>query len=81
MGGGVPVSRISQLFVASVRRGRADPHAWARDAWDELQAQGSRLVKDRRTLETAEDHLAELARLAGVFAERELPLLRTLGVA
>jgi SAM-dependent methyltransferase len=80
-GGGVPVSRISQLFVSSVGQGRTQPEDWARDAWGELQAQASRLVKDGRTIESDEDNLAELARLAGVFAGRELPLLRTLGVA
>ncbi|MBL8363455.1 MAG: class I SAM-dependent methyltransferase [Rubrivivax sp.] len=81
VGGGVPVSRISQLFVSSVGQGRTRPEDWAHDAWDELQAQASRLVKDGRTIESDDDNLAELTRLAGVFAERELPLLRTLGVA
>lgn len=81
LGGGVPVSRISQLFVASVARGRTEPADWARDAWAELSAQASHLIKDGRELSSAEDNLAELDGLATAFGARELPLLRTLGVA
>lgn len=80
-GGGIAVSRISQLFVSSVARGRLQPHEWAQDAWSELAGQDSHLVKDGRSIESPHENIAELSRLASAFGERELTLLQTLRIA
>ncbi|MDP3013793.1 MAG: hypothetical protein Q8M92_06080 [Candidatus Subteraquimicrobiales bacterium] len=42
--------------------------------------QGQRIVKEGKTLETTEDNLAELADQAQAFAEKQLPVLRALGI-
>jgi hypothetical protein len=45
-----------------------------------LQAQGQKLVKEGRTLETDEENLAELTEKALGFAEKQVPVLKALGV-
>lgn len=73
---GIPVDRIDQIFLLA-RAEQTDPVAFA---WKSLQALGQRLVKDGKTLETAEDNQAELrARL--IAFEGRLPFLRSLGIA
>lgn len=44
-GGGVPVSRIEQLFLLACKQGARTPDAWARFAWDTLA--GSAVDKPR----------------------------------
>ncbi len=48
--------------------------------WGMLQAQGQKLVKEGKTLETDEENLAELNEQARVFEEKQVPVLRALGV-
>jgi SAM-dependent methyltransferase len=79
-GGGVPVPRFSQMFLAARADGQAKPEQWAHTAWNLLQSQGQRLLKDGKALEAAEDNLAELERQARVFEQRQLPVLRALEV-
>lgn len=80
-GGGVPVPRFHQLFMLAARHGRPQPADWARFAWDILAAQGQRLVKEGRALESAEENLGELTAQAKTFAEKHLPVLKALHVA
>jgi SAM-dependent methyltransferase len=84
-GGGITVPRFSQLFLlARAEVGFADggqPADWARNAWEIISAQGQRLIKEGKTLESAEDNIAELTAQAQTFAEKQLPVLRALGIA
>jgi hypothetical protein len=48
--------------------------------WGILQAQGQKLVKEGKTLETDEENLTELNDQARVFAEKQVPVLKALGV-
>ena len=80
-GGGVPVSRFEQLFLLARQSGHKTLQDWARFAWSLLAAQGQRLVKEGKPLETPDDNLAELSGQASEFAEKRLPLLKSLGVA
>lgn len=80
-GGGVPVSRFSQLFLLALDSGHKQPQELAHFAWRILQAQGQSLVKDGRQIGTAEGNLAELAGQAENFAVNELPRLRVLQLA
>ena len=50
-------------------------------AWALLKAQGQRIIKEGKTLESDEDNLAEIAAQARAFEAKRLPLLRRLGVA
>jgi SAM-dependent methyltransferase len=80
-GMGIPVPRIGQLFLLARRQGRSEPQAWPAFVWEILGAQGQRLVKDGKTLESAEDNLAELTARARAFADQQLPILKAMGVA
>jgi hypothetical protein len=77
-GGGIPVGRIQQLFLAALQEGLPEPDRWADAAWQRLAAQGERLVRGGRRLEGSADNLAELSRLAREFSQQRLPVLRAL---
>jgi SAM-dependent methyltransferase len=77
-GGGIAVGRFQQLFVLALRQGRKQPSDWAQMAWQVLSAQGQKLLKNGAALETADDNLNELTTQANAFAEKQLPILKTL---
>lgn len=79
-GGGIPVSRFQQLFVAAIADGAATPQAWAAHAWARIEALGQKLLKDGQLVEAAEENLAELTRQAEEFQAKRLPVLRALGI-
>ena len=79
-GGGIPVNRFQQLFLLSIQQGKKQPADWANDTWAILAAQGQRLLKEGKTLETAEDNLAELTTQAHEFAVKQLPILKALQI-
>lgn len=80
IGGAVVVSRIQQLFLLAIKNGRPAPKDWAEFAWPILAAQNQRLIKDGKTLESAEDNLAALCAQAEAFAQARYPLLKGLYV-
>jgi len=79
-GGGVQVPRIEQLFLLARSAGKTQPQDWAQMCWQMLSAQGQRVLKDGKALESAADNLAEVTRLATVFAEKKLPILKALQI-
>jgi hypothetical protein len=79
-GGGVQVPRIEQLFLLARSSGKTQPQDWAQMCWQMLSAQGQRVLKDGKALESAADNLAEVTRLATVFAEKKLPILKALQI-
>lgn len=80
-GGGIPVPRFSQLFLLALKRGQKRPEEIAAFAWNILQAQGQRLVKEGKTVDKAEDNLAELQAQAQRFMTKNLPALKALMIA
>ena len=76
-GGGLPVSRFGQIFLLSMANGKKDPKQWADDAWQWLEMQGQRLLKDGQTLQSKEDNLKELNEQAATFATKQLPILKS----
>ncbi len=80
-GGGVSVSRFHQLFLLARQQGHKQPREWAGFAWRLLAAQNQRLVKEGKTLETAEENLTELTLQAAGFADEKLPILKALQIA
>jgi fatty acid-binding protein DegV len=52
----------------------------ARSAWTVLAAQGQRLVKDGKTLESEQDNIAELTQQAEAFLAGVGRMLEALGV-
>ncbi|CAB1370999.1 class I SAM-dependent methyltransferase [Denitratisoma oestradiolicum] len=79
-GGGFAVNRFQQLFLLSIAQGKKQPAEWAQLVWQTIAAQGQKLVKEIKTLETPEENLAELTAQATAFAEKQLPILRALQI-
>jgi len=80
-GGGITVGRFQQLFLLALTQGKKQPAEWAQFAWSILAAQGRRLIKEGKTVESAEENLAELTSQAQTFAEKQLPILKALQIA
>ncbi len=81
LGGGVAVDRFQQLFLLARQTGRPQPEAWAQFAWEALSAQGQRILKEGKPIETPEENLAELLTQAKAFSGKRLPILQALGIA
>jgi SAM-dependent methyltransferase len=80
-GGGITVGRFQQLFLLAKNQGKKQPAEWAQFVWQVLAAQGQRILKEGKALETAEENLVELIAQANTFAEKQLPILKALGIA
>lgn len=78
VGAGVVASRFEQLFLAAVAMGKTSPTEQAAIAWRILSSQGHRLTRDGKTLETAQEHIDHLTRMANLFTDQRLRILRTL---
>lgn len=81
IGGGIQVNRFPQLFLLARHAAKKQPAEWAADAWDMLNKQGQRLIKEGKPIESAEENVAELTTQANHFAEKDLPILKALGIA
>jgi SAM-dependent methyltransferase len=81
LGGAVPVERLQQLFLLAIADGAKAPADWAKAAWALLSSQGQRVMKDGKALEGDAENLAEIEIRAKEFADKRLPLLKTLMVA
>jgi hypothetical protein len=79
-GGGVTVSRFQQLFLIAIRQGKQHPAEWAQLAWSVIAEQNEVLVKDGKTLTTAEANIAALTEQAQAFAEQSLIVLSALKI-
>ena len=79
-GGGIAVNRFQQIFLHALSQGKKQPAEWAQTAWNVLQVQGQKLVKEGKTMETAEENLAELNAQAQTFAEKKLPVFKALKI-
>jgi hypothetical protein len=80
-GGGVAVGRVQQLFLLAASQGKTQPAEWAAYAWQIISAQGQRLMKDGKPLETVDGNVTELNAMAQTFADKQLPILKNLGIA
>ncbi len=79
-GGGVTVNRFQQLFLMALGQGKTLTAEWAHFTWQQLAAQGQKIVKEGKTLETPEENLAELNLQATAFATKQLPIMKALQV-
>lgn len=79
-GGGHLLKRIHRLFLLSFKRGSKKPADWAQFAWGVLSAQEERLLKDEKTLVTAQENIAELTREAEEFNLKQLPVMKALQI-
>jgi ABC-type Fe3+ transport system substrate-binding protein len=79
-GGGVMIGRFQQLFVLAMQQGKKKPEDWPAFVAQILAAQGQKIVKEGKTLETPEQNLAELTTQATEFATKQLPILKALQI-
>jgi hypothetical protein len=80
-GGGVPVNRQQQLFLLAAHNGKRTSSEQAKFVWDILAAQGHRVIKEGKMLETPDENLAELTKEAEEFHEKRAPIFKALGIA
>ncbi len=80
-GGGIAVPRFNQLFLLARSQGRKTAADLAQVAWTILAAQNQRLLKDGKPIDKPEDNLAELTTQAQAFLDKQLPILKALGIA
>lgn len=81
IGSGVGISRFAQLFLLATNQGKKDAADLARFVWSQISAQGQKIVKDGKTLESDEENIAELTTQADAFLAKQLPILRALQIA
>ena len=79
-GGGIPASRIEQLFMIALENNARTDEELADFAWQRLSARNQRLVQDGKPLETEEENLAELKERAGEFLNKTRPVFSALGI-
>ena len=79
-GGGISVSRFQQLFLLALGQSKKLPAEWAQFVWQVISAQGQKLIKEGKTLETAEENISALKLEAETFAASRLPILKALQV-
>lgn len=76
-GGAVEIGPHEQLFLAVYRQKKRNAAALAQAVWDVFSRRGQKLVTpDRGKLETPEENIAELTKLAGDFLQKNLPVLK-----
>ncbi len=78
--GGVQVGRFQQLFVLAIEQGKKKPEDWAAFVAQILTAQGQKIVKEGKPLDTPDEHMAELTTQAYDFAAKQLPILKALQI-
>lgn len=79
-GGGIQVSRFNQMFILAIEQGLKEPVEWARFAWKLLGAQGQKLLKEGKALESDDENIAELTQEAHTFLQTRLPALKALQI-
>lgn len=79
-GGGVTVGRFQQLFLQAYSNGHKKPADWAQHVWTILASQGQKLVKEGKTLATADENIAELTEQAQTFHDKQLPIMKALQI-
>ena len=74
------VGRFQQLFLMALQKNKKLPAECAQFAWQILSAQGQRIIKEGKALETAEENINELTEQAASFIEKQWPILKALQV-
>jgi len=80
-GGGVMVGRFHQLFMLALQQGKKEPEDWAAFVTTILAAQGQKIVKEGKPMDTPEEQMAELTTQAQAFAAKQLTILKALQIA
>ncbi len=77
-GGGFAIGRFPQLFLLALAQGKKQPADLANFVWTILAAQGQRIQKEGKVIESPDENLAELTTQAKTFVDKQLPILKAL---
>lgn len=77
-GGGFAIGRFPQLFLLALGQGKKQPADLANFVWTILAAQGQRIQKEGKVIESPDENLAELTSQAKTFMDKQLPILKAL---
>ena len=81
LGGGIAVDRFEQVFTSFHKQGARTAEDMANRAWNLIEPQGQRLLKDGKPLESAEENIFEFKGMAERFLSKRLPILKALQIA
>jgi SAM-dependent methyltransferase len=79
-GGGVAVTRFDQLFLLARSMGLPESE-WVGYVWKNISAQGHKLLKDGKPLDSVQDNLSELGQYLQDFTSKRLPIFQALAIA
>jgi SAM-dependent methyltransferase len=80
-GGGIPLGRFPQLFVLAMQQDKKKPEDLAAFVEQILAAQGQKIVKEGKPMDSPEKQMAELTTQAHEFSVKQLPILKALQIA
>ena len=81
LGGAIPADQLQQTLLLAVNHGKAKANEQAAFVWNLMAQAGQRIMKDGKTIEAAEENLAELERRSEIFRNKQLPILKALEIA
>ena len=81
IGAGIAVDRFEQVFTAFHKQGAKTAEEMANRAWNLIEPQEQRLIKDGQPLESAEENIFEFKGMAERFLNKRLPILKALQIA
>lgn len=79
-GGGIPVSRLEQLYLLATKSGNQSAQEISEFVWEILEAQNQRVLKEGKTIEGIEENKGELRSQIDTFLEDRLEILQNLKV-
>jgi hypothetical protein len=79
-GGGIAATRIVQNFLLGQRQGRKTPQELSEFVIQLLDAQGQKLVREGKTIESADETMAVLMPQATGFVDEQFPILKALQI-
>jgi hypothetical protein len=80
-GGGIPLSRVEQLFLLGIKQNQLNTAPELADySWEILKIQGHRMLKDGKAVDSSEENIAELTKRAEEFIQKRLVILKNLNV-
>ena len=77
---GIVVGRIEKIFIASMLQGKKHPKEWATFAWETINSQGQRILKNNEEINDKIESINFLTEKAEEFDEKRVPILKALMV-
>ena len=80
LGGAFTMGRFEQIFASMSKNGIKNVETLTTEAWNIIASQGQRIIKEGRTLESAEENIAEIKSMAEKFLDERVPILKALQI-